>query len=121
MDEWGPHDPSSERTLEAQRTAIVDRIVTLIRRPVRMHGHTLEVFDADAKEQLPLQKKLHEMLHDSWKISGSRVTIIFHTRAETRRLYADFVESFPHPCHYAVEVNFNGKRKFFCDLCGGAF
>lgn len=108
-------------TLEDASAAIIERTVALVRRPARIRGGTLEVFDADAKEQLPLQKKLHEMLHEGWKISGSRVTIIFHTRAETRRLYADFVDNFPHQCDYTVEVNFDSKRQLFCDLCGKAF
>lgn len=121
MDDWRPHEPSSETTLEAARAMIVERAVAIVRRCVRLRGHTLEVFDVDAKEQRPLQKKLHEMLHEGWKISGSHVTIIFHTRGETRRLYADFVDTFPHQCNYTVEVDFDGKRKFFCDLCGGSF
>ncbi len=100
---------------------IIERTVALTRRAARLQGPTLEVFDVDAKEQLLLQKKLHEMLRADWKINGSRVTIIFHTHAETRRLYADFVDNFLHQCNYTVEVNFDGEQKFFCDLCGGAF
>ena len=102
--------------LEARSAAIVDRAVAIVRRPVRLHGDTLEVFDVDAKEQLPTQKKLHQGLQEALEM-----TIIFHTRGETRRLYADFVDNFPHQCDYTVKVNFDGKRKFFCDLCGGAF
>jgi hypothetical protein len=101
--------------------AIVARAVALVRRPVRLRGTTLEVFDVDAKEQLPIHKKLRQGLQAVLEISVYRMTIIFHTRGETRRLYADFVDSFPHQCDYTVEVNFDGKRKFFCDLCGGAF
>jgi hypothetical protein len=104
---------------------IVERAVALVRRPVRLRGTTLEVFYVDAKEQLPTQKKLHdglqEVLQEVLKIDARRLTIIFHTRGETHRLYADFVDKFPHHCDYNVEVNFDGKRKFFCDLCGGAF
>ena len=107
--------------LATRSTTIVDRAVALVRRPVRLHGHTLEVFDVDAKDQLPIQKKLHQGLQEVLEISASCMTIIFHTRGETRRLYSDFVDSFPHQCDYTVEVNFDGKRKFFCDLCGGAF
>lgn len=119
MEGWRPHDPSREASIEVAK--IVERAVAIVRRPVRICGNTLEVFDTDAKEQLPIQKKLRDLLKEVWKISGSCVTIIFHTRGETRRLYSDFVDSFPHQCHYVVEVNFGGKRKFFCDLCGGAF
>lgn len=121
MSGWRPHDPSRESTIEAARALIVDRAVAIVRRPVRLRGDTLEVFDADAAEQLPIQRKLRDLLEEIWKISGSCVTIIFHTRGETRRLYADFADSFPHQCDYTVEVDFGGKRKFFCDLCGGAF
>jgi hypothetical protein len=113
MSNWRPHEPG-----ENTRAAIVDQVVAIVRRPVRLNGNTLEVFDVDAKEQLPIQKKLREVLKE---IGDSRVTVIFHTRGETQRLYADFVNNFPHHCHYTVEVNFDGKRKFFCDLCGGAF
>lgn len=111
MSDWRPHEPS----LDATRTAIVDQAIAIIRRPMRLNNDTLEVFDVDAQEQLPIQKKLREV------INGSRMTIIFHTREESRRLYADFVDKFPHHCHYTVEVNFAGKSKFFCDLCGGSF
>lgn len=104
---------------------IIDRAVALVRRPVRLRDTTLEVFDVDAKEQRPILKKLHEglreVLQEVLKIDVYRVTIIFHTRGETRRLYANFVDKFPHHCLYSVEANFDGKRKFFCDLCGGAY
>jgi hypothetical protein len=113
MSNWRPHEPG-----EDTQAAIIDRVVESVRRPARLNGNTLEVFDVDAQEQLPTQKKLREVLKE---IGGSRVTIIFHTRGETQRLYADFVNSFPHHCHYTVEINFSGKRKFFCDLCGGAY
>lgn len=116
MTDWRHHDPS----IEAVRAAIVERAIALVRRPVRLRGDTLEVFDVDAGERLATQKKLREGLREVCEIAGSRATIIFHTRGETRRLYADFIDNFSHHCHYTVEVNFDGKQKFLCDLCGGA-
>jgi hypothetical protein len=105
---------------EAKKAEVIDRVVAIVRRPSRLRGNTLEVFDVDAKEQRPTLKKIHEGLQEI--VEGvRRMTIIFHTRGETRRLYADFVAAFPHQCNYTVEVDFDGKRKFFCDLCGGAF
>ena len=82
---------------------------------------TLEVFLADAAEQREILGILRPERPRLEAAAGGAIIIVFHTRAETRRLYADFVDSFPHACHYTVEVNFDGKRKFFCDLCGGAF
>ena len=105
---------------EAKRAEVLDRVVALVRRPARLRGNTLEVFDVDAKEQLPTLKRLHKGLQALEGVRRS-MTIIFHTRGESRRLYADFVDTFPHQCNYTVEVDFDGKRKFFCDLCGGAF
>lgn len=120
-DGWRPHDPSREATVDAHRDVVVDRVAALVRKPVRLRGHVLEVFYADAEEQLCLARKLCEVVQEVLEISGQCVVLMFHTRAESLRLHADFIDNFPHQCHYTVEVNFGGKRKFFCDLCGGAF
>ena len=111
--DWRPYEPS----LETTEAAIVSRAVAAIRRPVRLSGDALEVFDVDVSEEMTIDKKLRAAL------DGVRrpLALIFHTRGDTARLYADFANNFPHSCFYTVEVDFCGKRKFFCDLCGRVF
>jgi len=46
---------------------------------------TLEVFNTDAAEQLELIRKIRQRVDSS-------LVVIFHTRAETTRLYRDFVQ-----------------------------
>jgi hypothetical protein len=119
--EWRPHEPSRETALDTWRSTIVDRAVAIVRRPVRFRsGHTLEVFNADAKEQLPVQRRLHDVLQEIWSKCGQSM-LLFHTCNESARLYADFVDAFPHTCAFTVKVNFDGKQKYFCDLCGKCF
>lgn len=73
----------------------------LDRRPVRWaegiggyHGHerTLEVFDADAREQRVLLRALRPWREQLDEAADGPVVIIFHTRAESRRLYYEFIE-----------------------------
>lgn len=52
---------------------------------------TLEVFDADAGEQLPLLRRLCSERAALEHAAGGPLVIVFHTRAETSRLYPDVV------------------------------
>lgn len=121
MSEWRPHEPSREATFAWWHVTLVERAVALVRRPIRLCGrHTLEVFNADAKEQIPLHRLLSGVLQELYSMHD-QCALLFHTRGESERLYADFVNTFPHACQFTVKVNFDGKQKYFCDLCGKAF
>ncbi len=71
-------------------------------RPVRWAQHvvgdydgrdrTLEVFNADPTEQRDLFRRLRPARKDMEAFAGGPVIVIFHTRAESARLYSDFVE-----------------------------
>jgi len=72
------------------------------RRPVRwgkMSGdydgreRTLEVFEADAHEQRGLLRLLRPDRAELDAAAGGRLVIVFHTRVESRRLYADWVDT----------------------------
>jgi hypothetical protein len=54
---------------------------------------TLEVFDADAREQRELLRRLRPARPELDAAAGGPLVIVFHTRAESRRLYVDVVES----------------------------
>jgi hypothetical protein len=54
---------------------------------------TLEVFNADAKDQRTLLRLLRPVRVDLELAAGGPVIVIFHTSAESSRLYADFVRS----------------------------
>jgi hypothetical protein len=85
-----------------ERNTIPARVSELLdRRPVRwgeMAGdfdgreHTLEVFDADAGEQRGLLRRLRHVRAELDEAAGGRLVIVFHTRAESRRLYADVID-----------------------------
>lgn len=49
------------------------------------HEQTLEVFDADATEQLTLLRKIRQV--------NASLIVIFHTRSESKRLYNDFLQA----------------------------
>ena len=53
---------------------------------------TLEVFNADAAEQRELFRSLRPLRKEMEVVAGGPVIVIFHTRAESARLYSDFVE-----------------------------
>ncbi|WP_266215141.1 hypothetical protein [Paraliomyxa miuraensis] len=53
---------------------------------------TLEVFDADAHEQRDLLRRLRPVRSQLDETAGGPLVIVFHTRAESRRLYADVVD-----------------------------
>jgi len=55
---------------------------------------TLEVFNADPAEQGDLFRRLRPVRKEMEVLAGGPVIVIFHTRTESVRLYADFVEQF---------------------------
>jgi hypothetical protein len=69
-------------------------------RPVRWAKHvvgdydgrdrTLEVFNADPAEQGDLYRRLRPLRKEMEALAGGPVIVIFHTRAESARLYSDF-------------------------------
>ena len=53
---------------------------------------TLEVFLADAAEQRDMLRRLRPVRSDLQRAAGGPLVIVFHTRAESGRLYADFLD-----------------------------
>jgi hypothetical protein len=53
---------------------------------------TLEVFNADAGEQRELLRRLRSARVELEQTASGPIVIVFHTRKESARLYADFVE-----------------------------
>ncbi len=56
---------------------------------------TLEIFNTDAAEQRPLLRKIRPLRAELEAAAGGPVIVIFHTRGESARLYADFIKSTP--------------------------
>lgn len=54
--------------------------------------HTLDVFDAEAREQLALLRALRAERAELERAAGGPLIVIFHTKAETRRLYGDVLK-----------------------------
>jgi hypothetical protein len=54
---------------------------------------TLEVFNADAREQRDLLRRLRPLQAEMAATAGGPVIVIFHTRDESARLYSDFIKS----------------------------
>ena len=54
---------------------------------------TLEVFNADARDQRVLVRRLRPVREELELAAGGPVIVIFHTSAESARLYGDFVRS----------------------------
>jgi hypothetical protein len=54
---------------------------------------TLEVFNADAREQRELLRRLRPLRSEMVVTAGGPVIVIFHTRDESARLYSDFIRS----------------------------
>lgn len=54
---------------------------------------TLEVFNADAKDQRALLRRLRPVRKELESAAGGAVIVIFHTTAESTRLYGEFVRS----------------------------
>jgi len=54
---------------------------------------TLEVFNADAKDQRQLLRRLRPVREDLERAAGGPTIIIFHTSAESSRLYGQFVQA----------------------------
>jgi hypothetical protein len=50
---------------------------------------TLDVFNADASEQLNLLRLLRPVRAEFERVAGGPILVIFHTRAETKRLYPE--------------------------------
>ena len=53
---------------------------------------TLEVFDVDAREQRAVLRSLRPWREQLDGAAGGALVIVFHTRAESRRLYGEFVD-----------------------------
>src|SRR5262249_20098877 len=54
---------------------------------------TLEIFDADAGEQRGLLRRLRHVRVELDEAAGGPVVMVFHTRAESRRLYPDVIDA----------------------------
>lgn len=54
---------------------------------------TLEVFNADAKDQRVLLRRLRPLRTELETAAGGPVIVIFHTITESERLYGDFVRA----------------------------
>ena len=86
-----------------ERKSIPARVSSLLDgRPVRWgetlgdydgHERTLEIFDADAGEQRGLLRRLRPARAELDEAAGGPLVIVFHTRAESRRLYADVLDA----------------------------
>ena len=68
-------------------------ISKFVNRPVRCKDHTIEIFCADAKEQLVLLRELRLLCQLFELFMGRPPAFIFHSRAESQRLYKDFVDN----------------------------
>lgn len=55
---------------------------------------TLEVFLADAKEQLGLRAAIEDIWTDLRQAAGGPIVLIFHTTKESQRLHAAFLREF---------------------------
>lgn len=53
---------------------------------------TIEVFDADAKEQRRLLRRLRAVRAELDATTGGPVVFVFHTRKESARLYSGFID-----------------------------
>ena len=54
---------------------------------------TLEVFNADALEQLELLRRMRPIREELEAVAGGPVVVIFHTRTESARRHASFIEA----------------------------
>ena len=52
---------------------------------------TLEVFLADARDQLSLRTAIEDLRSEVTVAAGGPIILIFHTTKESHRLYADFL------------------------------
>jgi len=85
------------------RRAIPARVSSLLDgRPVRWgqplgdydgRERTLEIFDADAGEQRGLLRRLRHVRAELDEAAGGPLVMVFHTRTESRRLYADVIDA----------------------------
>jgi hypothetical protein len=86
------------------REQILQRVTELLgNRPVRWadprqfigdydgRDRTLEVFNADALEQRELLRRMRPIREELEAVAGGPVVVIFHTRTESARLHASFV------------------------------
>lgn len=89
--------------MRLDRKAVPVRVSDLLdRRPVRWgelvgdydgRERTLEIFDADANEQRGLLRRLRPVREALDEAAGGPIVFVFHTRAESRRLYAEVVDA----------------------------
>ncbi|HWO18446.1 MAG TPA: hypothetical protein VNO30_06705 [Kofleriaceae bacterium] len=88
------------------REQILHRVAELLNdRPVRWadphqfigdfdgRERTLEVFNADALEQRELMRRMRPIREELETAAGGPVVVIFHTRAESARLHASFIDA----------------------------
>jgi hypothetical protein len=85
------------------RERILPRVSRLLDRPARWAStavgdyegreRTLEVFDADAPDQLALRRLLRPIRDELHAAAGGAVIVIFHTRAESERLYGELLRA----------------------------
>jgi hypothetical protein len=83
--------------------AVPMRVSLLLdRRPVRWgkvagdydgRERTLEIFATDMSERRELLRKLRPVRAELDAAAGGPIVILFHTRAESRRLYADVIDA----------------------------
>ncbi len=69
------------------------------------HERTLEVFDADASEQLALLRSLRAARSDLSAALGGPIVVVFHTRAESARLHEDFLKDWTRASRLGVDVD----------------
>jgi hypothetical protein len=69
------------------------------------HERTLEVFDADAGEQLELLRRLRTVRPELSAAVGGPLVVVFHTRAESARLHGDLLKSWPRASYLGVDVD----------------
>jgi hypothetical protein len=91
--------------MKAREDFVPQLVLLFDGRPVRWAGppqtlgdyegndRTLEVFNADAAEQLELLRRLRPMRDELESAAGGPVIIIFHTRKESARLYQAFLQA----------------------------
>ncbi len=85
--------------------AVSKRVSDLLGRPARWASaeraggdydgreRTIEVFNADAAEQRDLVRALRSERRGLETAVGGPLVLVFHTRAETQRLYSDVIAS----------------------------
>ncbi len=89
--------------MSLERDTVPMRVSLLLdRRPVRWskiagdydgRERTLEIFAADMSERRELLRRLRPVRAELDAAAGGPIVLVFHTRAESRRLYADVIDA----------------------------